>query len=125
MINEMKRVYKASVTKDSTWKFNELEVSIFYERGSGYGGNGYVFRIIPRRRDAHGYEYVYGWGWTGGYRVMVVPCTRQSKKRYEEAVSYMDALENEFIPKLEAASEGRIKVDRSEFTQEERDRYAV
>jgi hypothetical protein len=119
MINEMNRIYKVSMAEGSRWKFNELEVSIFYERGDGY-----VFRIIPRRRDAHGYEYVYGWGWTGGYRVMVVRCNRQSKKRYEEAVSYMNALEDEFIPKLEAASEGKIKVHRYEFTQEERDRYA-
>lgn len=120
MINEMTRIYLASVTNKCTWKFNEVESSIYYERGTGY-----VFRIMPRRRDDHGYEYVYGWGWTGGYKVLVLACNRQSKKRYEEAISYMNALENEFIPKLEAASEGKLKVNRWAFTQEERDRYAA
>jgi hypothetical protein len=115
MINEMTRIYPAE-----SKQFNEVEASIYYERGCGY-----VYRIVPRNRDGHGYMYILGFGWTSGYRVMVLPCTRQSKKRYEEAVAQITALEDEYIHKLEESSGGNLKVKSYEFTQSERDRYAA
>lgn len=94
MINTITRTYKAK-----GHNVNVVEASIYYRKGGMNwmtGQNeerGYVFSISP-------YEVSGCWrtyrGFSGA-KTLVLPCERQSKKRYEQAKAMMDDLVNMYL----------------------------
>lgn len=94
MLNDITRTYKAE-----GHDINVVEVSIHYRKG---GMNYFTYRNEPR-----GYYFsiqpFFDSGNTrmfkafSGVKDCILPCERQSKKRYETAKAMMDDLVNEYL----------------------------
>lgn len=95
MLNTMTRTYDATGNG-----INKLDVEIRYEKGGwSYmtgreSQRGYYFSVTP---------YEEGGMWRSyrafsGAKTCVLPCGRQSKKRFEEACAMMDDLIERFLP---------------------------
>lgn len=99
MLNDITRTYKAE-----GHDINVVEVSIYYSKG---GMNYFTYRNEPRGYYFSIQPYLdsdLGNGVTGrmfrafsGMKDCVLPCERQSKKRYETAKAMMDDLVNEYL----------------------------
>lgn len=95
MINTMTRTYKAVGPR-----VNVLEVDIHYEIGgmNYFTGRpsqrGYYFSITPYEGDGMFRSYRA----FSGSKACVLPCKRQSRKRFEEACSMMGDLIDAYLP---------------------------
>lgn len=101
MLNTYKRYYKAEGNE-----INRVEVSIYYSKG---GMNYWTYRVEPRgyyfsigadkRTVRNGIETIqFSFGQAmKGIKDCILPCERQSKKRYESAKSQIDVLTDRFL----------------------------
>ena len=127
MINAMTRTYNA-VGDD----INMLEVEIHYEKG-GYNPffnkpqqRGYYFYVHPYRLEEHdGYSVkCISFSPTGGagFKVCILPCERQSKKRFETACSMIDECIAAWLPSWLAENDVTIS---DEYTVSTRERQVI
>lgn len=123
MVNEYTRTYTVNGDFNNNG-VNRIDVSIDYRKGGmsywdgGMRPRGYYFSISPYKLVDHGYYTsrnvmigVHGSGTT----TCVLPCERQSKKRFTTACDMMDDLINEYLPAF-LAKHG-IELDGNEFTE--------
>lgn len=101
MLNTYKRYYKAEGNE-----INRVEVSIYYSKG---GMNYWTYRVEPRgyyfsigadkRTVRNGIETIqFSFEQAmKGIKDCILPCERQSKKRYESAKSQIDMLTDRFL----------------------------
>ena len=129
MLNEYTRTYKA-VGNGNTSYVNRVEVSVFYYKGGhnwfygGYEDRGYYFSIDGYGLEDHGNglfsrELHIGKG-AQGHKWCILPCERQSKKRYESAKAQIDELTDKLLGRW--LEENDIVLESMEYEVEERDR---
>ncbi len=114
MINEYTRTYEITGLDD----VDHVETQIYYDRGEGYRFAIHDYKQGDFWREYHFRLNLGGMGASG----MVLPCSRQSKKRYQEAKSMLDELEMRFLP--DYASTVGFEVLYDTRVDSERDRYA-
>lgn len=76
---------------------NRVDVKITYKLGNLYGSRGYYFIITPYKHEVRGGMVFNTFHAYAGLRGNVLPCQRQSKKRFEEACSHMDELVAKYL----------------------------
>lgn len=123
MLNNYRRYYKAE-GKD----INRVEVSIYYDKGGmnyWYGKpeqRGYYFSIGADKRTVRNgietIEFSFGQAMKG-VKDCILPCERQSKKRYEEAKSQMDGLIDRYL--MQWCERNGITITDYEYDVEEYD----
>ena len=105
MLNQYKRTYKAVGNGKSSY-VNRVEVEIYYNKGGmnyWYGKpeqRGYYFGISGHHiYESNGIVSIetHLFGGAQGIKCCVVPCERQSKKRYESAKAQIDELTDRFL----------------------------
>ena len=124
MMNEYKRTYKVEGKGANT-----AEVSIYYSKG---GMNYWTYRNEPRGYyfqihfcEVHEHEnytvHTFGIG-TGpqGMKSLVLPCERQSKKRFETACSQIDECIEQFLADSLKAND--LTLVSNEYTEQYRQR---
>lgn len=95
MLNTMTRTYEANGDG-----INKLDVEIRYEKGGwSYAmgrpsERGYYFSVTPYEDDGTWVRY----RMFAGSKTCVLPCQRQSKKRFEEACAMLDHLTELYLP---------------------------
>ena len=77
---------------------NRVDVKITYNIGGLYGPRGYYFIITPYKYEVSGGMAVRTFRSYSGVRGNVLTCQRKSKKRFEEACSYIDELTDKYLP---------------------------
>jgi len=121
MINSYTRTYKAEGPR-----VNVIECEIYYSKGGiNYftyrdEPRGYYFSIQPYFIEDHGYCTSRSFSAFSGAKDIVLPCQRQSKKRYEEAKSMMDDLVERYLATF-CASHGLTLLG-DDYEESERDR---
>ena len=130
MLNDYKRTYKA-VGNGKSGYVNRVEVGIYYYKGGmnyWYGKpepRGYYFHIGGYRLIDHGNglysREIHAFGGATGNKYCILPCERQSKKRYEEAKAQVDELTDRLLGRW--LEENDIILESLEYEVEERDRY--
>jgi len=129
MLNEYTRTYKAVGNGDTSY-VNRVEVGVYYLKGGWnmwYGKpepRGYYFHIAGYGLIDHGSgllsrETRIGKG-AQGHKYCIVPCERQSKKRYESAKAMVDELTDKLLGRW--LEENDIVLESMEYEVEERDR---
>ena len=129
MLNCYTRTYKAAGNGDASY-VNRVEVEVYYAKGGinyfTYKNEprGYYFSISGHKLVDHGNgllsrEFIIGKG-AQGQKWCILPCERQSKKRYEEAKAQIDELIDRFLGRW--LEENDIILESLEYEVEERDR---
>ena len=118
MINSYKRSYKAEGVG-----VNKIDCEIFYSKG-GYSyftyteqPRGYYFSIQPLHVEDCGSYIAESFSAFSGEKGIVLPCQRQSKKRYEEAKAMMDGLVDKYL--TDFCNRKNIKLLGSEYEERE------
>lgn len=124
MLNEYKRIYKASGNG-----INTVEVTIDYRKGGmnyWYGNNeprGYYFSVQGYKVEVSGgfisRSFGIGRG-PQGEKACILPCERQSKKRYETAKAMMDDLVAEHL--ADWCERNGVTIEDNEFKVTESER---
>lgn len=131
MLNELTRTYKAVGNGKASY-INRVDVGIFYNKGgmnyfySKPEERGYYFHIRAYRLIDHGNglfsEEHHLLGGAQGVKYCILPCERQSKKRYESAKAQIDELIDKLLGRW--LEENDIILESLEYEAEERDRFA-
>lgn len=121
MINSYTRSYKAEGPK-----VNTIECEVYYSKGGmNYftGRNeprGYYFSIQPLLIEDNGSWTARSFSAFSGAKDIVLPCQRQSKKRYEEAKAMMDDLIERYLATF--CENNGITITSNEYDESERER---
>jgi hypothetical protein len=123
MLNNYRRFYKAEGKG-----INRVEVSIYYSKGGinyfTYKNEprGYYFSIGADKRTVRGgietVEFSFHQAMKG-VKDCILPCERQSKKRYEEAKAQIDGLIDRYL--MDWCKRNDITITDYEYTVEEYD----
>lgn len=125
MLNEYTRTYKAN-GKFNDGGINRIDVRIDYRKGADFSfwdgkprARGYYFSIHPYKLIDHGsfisHEFVVGVHGSGSADC-ILPCERQSKKRFETACQMIDELTARYLPGFLAAH--GIELESDEYAEE-------
>ena len=124
MINTITRTY--DVVGNGV---NKLDVEIRYEKG-GFNcwyyeqqARGYYFSLSPYELVDHGSYYsktITVTGGSHGAKTCILPCERQSKKRFEQAASMMDDLIERYMATW--LGDNGIELVSNEYTESTRER---
>ena len=119
MINTLTRTYEATGKG-----INKVDVEIRYELGgmNWWTGRpsprGYYFSYQPYELGEHFRTYTVGRNGHNGVKMCVLPCERQSKKRFEKAAAMMQQLVDEYLPGWLAEDGVTIGDEYTETTRE-------
>lgn len=123
MLNEYTRTYIVNGDFNNSG-VNRIDVSIDYRKGGmsywdgGMRPRGYYFSISPYKLVDHGYctsrEVMIGVHGSGSADC-ILPCERQSKKRFETACGMVDELTDKILPAF-LAKHG-IELESNEYTE--------
>lgn len=126
MINECKRSYKATGNG-----INTVQVTVDYTKGGinyFYGNTyprGYYFNISGRMIEDHGWYVTESFTMGRGPKTFsdcILPCERQTKKRYETAKAMMDDLTDKYLAAW--CERNGVTITDYDFAEEERERRA-